>query len=133
MPERRLLVVLAVVAILLTNGTSGFTSTTADRAVNVSVVGDERALLGIERTTSGTANGTTNLTVTVTNRFAATRLDTVSISVNGESADVGTTGPLSPGAMESMTFTGVDCGSTVNVDVNGETIDVTLTRPVPCQ
>ena len=135
MNTRTLVVVCGALAavVALTTGTGGFTSATADRGVEVSVANDANALLGVERTTAGTGNGTTNLTVNVTNRFGTSELDTVTVRVDGESTDLAETGPLTPGARGSATVTAVDCGSTIRVDASGDGVDVTLTRRVPCQ
>ncbi len=120
----------AVVA--LTTGTGGFTSATADRGVEISVADDANALLGVERTTSGTVNGTTNLTVTVTNRFVDTSFTSVEVTVGGRSKTLTTLGSSETG---SLAFPSANCDETVQITATGQHVQVTLTRPVPvtCQ
>jgi hypothetical protein len=132
MNARILLVVAALVAVTLTSATSGFTATTADRSVTVSVADDDTALLGIERTVSGTDNGTTNVTVTVVNRFGEASLSTVVVRVDGQSKNLAASGPLAPGEAETATIEAVRCTGTLHVTAEGETVRVTLNRTVPC-
>ena len=132
MNARGLLVVAALVAVTLTSATSGFTATTADRGVTVSVADDDTALLGIERTVSGTDNGTTNVTVTVANRFDEASLSTVVVRVDGRSRNLAASGPLAPGEAETATIEGVRCTETLHVTAEGETVLVRLNRTVPC-
>jgi len=129
--NRRTLLVLcsAVVAVVaLTTGTSGFSSATADRSLEVSVADDADALLGVERTTSGTANGTTTLTVTVTNRFADTAFEDVEVTVGNRS----TVASLAPGERESLAFPAVRCGATVRIAATSQNVQVSLDRSVEC-
>ena len=89
-------------------------------------------MLGIERGTSGTENGTTNLTVTVTNRFAGVTLTSVDVRVGKARADLATSNPLAPGEADSATFPNVSCDSAVHIDAQSEGVRVTITRSVPC-
>lgn len=132
MNSRGLLLVAALAAVSLTAATSGFTATTADRGVSVSVADDDSALLGIERSVSGTANGTTNVTVAVTNRVGTQSLTDVRLRVGDYSRAMAASGPLEPGDVRTETVAGVRCDATVHVDASAETVDISLNRSVPC-
>lgn len=126
-----LLVVLAAVA--LVTSTAGFSTASADRAVQVAVVDDDAAYLGIAERSSGTANGTTNLTVAVTNRFpTGTSLETVRVSAGGQTTALASGDPLDPGETRSATFENVACDSTFAVNASGSDVAVHLDRVVEC-
>ncbi|WP_340099257.1 hypothetical protein [Salinibaculum salinum] len=135
MNVRTLLVVCGAIAMVvaLTTGTSGFSSATADRSVTVSVAEDDTALLGVERSLSGVTNGTTNLTVAVTNQFSDTSFTNVEVRVGDRSTSLATTTGLTPGDRETVTFTSVSCDETIRLTATGPAVTVTLTRSVSCQ
>jgi hypothetical protein len=127
MRVRSLLLAAALVATLglATTGTGGVDSTAADREVGVVVVADDAAYLGFEQD-AVTTNGTTNLSVTVANRFpAGTTLTTVAVTVEDSTEDVG---PLGPGDEGTATFEFVDCDGAVLVVASGDGAGVELAR-----
>ena len=131
----RVLVAAAVLATLATvASTSGFAAASADRAVEVAVADDDTAYLGFEATTTDAADGTTNVTVDVTNRFSTgTTLDTVTVTVaDREPVALQPTGTLDPGETESERFEDVPCGAAVVVTASGDDVDVSLDRTVEC-
>jgi hypothetical protein len=132
MTRRRLLALAVLVTLTLTAGTGGFSATTADRGVTVSVADDDAAVLGIERDVSGTANGTTTLTVTLTSRFDRATLTSAIVRVDGTATDIAADRPLTPGAAGAATFPSVDCDATVRVTASGDQVGVSLNRAVPC-
>lgn len=88
--QRRIaLLGLCVVSLTMMVGSGAFTSTSAERPVSVNVVDDDRAYLGVGDTVRcGVGNGVGNNKNVVTNRFATTTLDpvTVRLSVAGDGA-----------------------------------------------
>lgn len=131
MDRRQPVLVAGVVAALVAvSGSAGFTSTAADRGVEVAVVDDDEAFLGVERTTVNETDGTANLSVTVTNRFpAGTTLDTVEVAVDGNTetrTNVGT------GVAVTVEFDSVDCDESLTVNAYGTGVEVSLDRPVDC-
>jgi hypothetical protein len=130
---RVLLVSTLVVAVVVTVGTSAFSATTAERGVDISVADDEHALLGIERQVGTASNGTVNLSVTVTNRFAGDTLTSVVVTVDGETRELAEADPVRPGEQAVASFAAVDCTTTIGVRASGPSTSVSLTRPVPCQ
>lgn len=124
--ELHLIVVTMAVALALI-GTSGMSAMTSERSVEVAVVEDDEAALGIEQTTTETGNETT-VDMTLTNQFAGdTTLDTVIVQVDGGDEDVG---PLSPG--DSETVESIECDADVTIDASGSGIDVSLMRTTEC-
>lgn len=125
-------VILAVgllVALGAVTGAGGLSSVAAERGVQVSVADDEDAYLGFEQTARRT-NGTTNLTVTVTNQFpSGVELSTVDVSVADRTANLGS---LDSGEAETITFEFVDCDSPITVEASGDGTAVHLDRIVTC-
>lgn len=120
-----LLVVLALLTALALVGTSSFASVTSERGVEVAVVDDDAAFLGIEQTTNTTANETT-VDMNISNQFAGnTTLETV--TVDGEDHDAG---PLEPG--DSVTIESLECDESVEIEALGPGTEVSLMRPVEC-
>ncbi len=120
---------LVVATLAVAVGTGGFSSAAADRSVEVAVVGDDDAYLGFQQFPV-TTNGTTNLTVTVSNRFPpGTTLDTVKISVNDKTRYVDL---LDSGEDESVSFEFVACDDTIYVEAVGGSVTVSFSRPVDC-
>ncbi len=128
-----LVLVAAVVAVTLVVGTSGYTAANTDRGVRVAVVDDDAAYVGVEQTATDTANGTTNLTVAVTNQFpTSTVLGTVTVTVDGRTVALTQDGPLGPGKRAVRTFQGLPCDATITVGASGTDVDVQFSRPVDC-
>jgi hypothetical protein len=134
-------------------GTTGFTSASMDRSVEVAVVEDEYAFLGYEQAVE-TSNNTTELTVTVTNQVPGDlTLDQVTVRVHedppgfegdppglegdppGLDADspgvvVEQLGRLDSGRSATATVTGVDDGDEIIVTATSEAVKVRLFRSV---
>jgi hypothetical protein len=121
-------------ALVVVASTGGFAAASAERPVAVAVADDETAYLGYEATTSGTAGGTTNLTVDVTNQFpAGTTLDTVTVAVaDRDPVALRPSGTLGSGETASERFEDVPCGAPVVVAAHGDGVDVSLDRSVEC-
>jgi hypothetical protein len=132
--ERRLSLILLLIATLaLVTSTSGYTSVTAGRNVLVAVAPDDAAFLGFEQSNGTVTNGTTTVTVTVTNRFpAGTPLETVTVTVDAETATLTPDGTLDAGESASATFENVTCGGPVAVHASGSDVSVHLDRSVQC-
>lgn len=127
MNRRRVLALGVAVAVLASvGGTGGFGSASVDRGVQVAVVDDEAAYLGIE--SDDASDGTWN--VTVTNRLpGGTTLDVV-VEV-GERTDATT---LRSGESDTLTLAGVDCGVTANLTASatGGGVTIVASRAVSC-
>lgn len=135
MRPRALAVLLAALlaGTTLTIGTSGFSSMAADRGVEVSVAPDDSAYIGFAQTLDGGADGTTNLTVQVTNRFTETELTSVTVTVGARTVDLTPAdGSLDPGEQTTGTLDDVDCGASLLVDATGEAATAQLNRTVMC-
>jgi hypothetical protein len=128
--RRRILLFVATVLVLATTaaGTSGFDSASVDRGVTVTVADDSTAYLGVEQATTNATNGTTNLTVTLRNRFPTGATLAADIEVGNQSSGV----TLGAGEADTTTFQSVDCGEQIAVDVSGPSVDVSLNRTVSC-
>lgn len=116
----------AVTVLASISGTGGFSSTVAERGVEVAVVDDERAYLGIDR--EGVNDGTWN--VTVTNRLSdGTALD-VTVRVSGKAESV----TLRPGASTRLAFDGVSCGDAVRIvgETDDGSVRIEAARTVVC-
>lgn len=121
-PARRLLLVVAVVlAGSLVVPTMGFSSVAADRSIEVAVVPDDSAYLGVQRT----CNNST-VRVGVTNRLpTGTTLD---VAVGGTTEPID---GLAPGESQNRTFDSFDADDRITVDASGSGVSVRLTRPLP--
>lgn len=129
MNRRALLLIAVLVAASLATGTGGISAMSADRGFDARIVDDDDAYIGFQQE-AVTTKGTTNLSVTVTNQFpAGTTLETVEISVDGETRYVG---PLDPGEVGTATFEFVDCGDSIDVEASGDGVQVSFSRPVEC-
>ncbi|AUX08760.1 hypothetical protein AArcSl_1125 [Halalkaliarchaeum desulfuricum] len=143
-PLTRLSVLFAVLGILLlVAGTGGFSAMTADRGVDVSVVPDDEAYVGIEKVGDQVYEDDRIHLLTITNQFAS-EMDELSVTVDGES-DVIVTGlvkpgetSLSPGERTNVT---AECTRTtergsVELDITGEagaaSFDITREIDVDC-
>lgn len=123
-PARRLLLVVAVVvAGSLAVPTAGFSSVAADRSIEVAVVPDDSAYLGVQRT----CNNST-VRVGVANRLpTGTTLD-VDVAVGGTTEPID---GLAPGESQNRTFDSFDADDRITVDASGSGVSVRLTRPLP--
>jgi hypothetical protein len=128
--HRSLVLAVAVVVLLATvSGTGGFSSAEADRSVDVAIANDDSAFVGFEQATEET-NRTVNLTVAVTNQLPSdTGLSSVSVTVGGESQDIG---PLGAGERDEAEFRDIDCDSSTAVDASGADVSVQFSRDVEC-
>jgi PKD repeat protein len=135
MIDRRQLVVLAtiVLAATLVTSSAGSSSIESDRNTQVAVADDSSALLGFNQTVSNTTNGTTTLTLTLTNQYpSGTSLTTVSVTAGGESVSLAENGSVAPGEQITATFDSVSCGSSIAVEASGGGVFVSLDRSVIC-
>lgn len=134
MRGRHLALILALLtALTLVTSTGGYSSVTAGRGVDVAVAPDEAAFIGFEQTTDTVTNGTTNVTVSVTNRFpAGTSLETVVVIVDGERVILTLDGTLDSGESTNETFETVACGASIRVHATGSGVTVHLYRSVQC-
>ncbi|MDY7082682.1 MAG: hypothetical protein SXQ77_09815 [Halobacteria archaeon] len=82
---RRLMLVLATAVLLLAVGTTAFSSTAADRGVNVDVVKDSDAYLGITAGDLDVESGDETPLLTLENQFT-TNLDSVSVETVDDGA-----------------------------------------------
>lgn len=136
MTHRRelLLLVALATAIGLTLGTSGFSSVSADRGIDVAVTDDEQAFLTFEQNTTDTANGTTAIEVTVGNQYpAGTTLSTVTVTANGTTTDLAENSQLSSGESRTHTFESVDCDETLSIEAAAPSVAVSFERSVSCR
>ena len=114
-----MLLVAAIAALSLTLGTSGVSSVSVDRGIDVAVAEDRRAFLAFEQRTT-TTNGTTSLTVTIGNQYPdGTSLSTVTVSVGGTTVDLTIDQQLDAGEERTSTFGAVSCNDTIRVEATG--------------
>jgi len=130
---RTLAVVIGVLLVVgTTAGSSGFSVMSADRGAEITVVDDDRAYLGIDRSPTGTVNGTTNLTVTITNRFGdGTVLERVTLAATLDDASERLSS-IRAGDSKESTLRGVSCDGYVEIRATGESVEVSLSRAVIC-
>jgi hypothetical protein len=125
-------VVGALLVVGTTVGTGGFSAMNADRGVDITVVDDDRAYLGVDRSPSGTANGTTNLTVTITNRLGSgTTLESVTLTATLDDASK-RLDSIQTGELKEATLRGVSCDGYIEIRATGESVEVSLSRAVIC-
>lgn len=116
---------LALAVVLLAAQTGAFSAIAADRDVQVTVVDDQSAYLGVETDpVSVPGNTTTSATLaTVTNRFGSS-ID-VSVTVTEGSDSYPTlTGVTGPGTLSSGESAPVVADVTCDDDANGERVDI---------
>jgi hypothetical protein len=130
--RQRLLFVLALVLLAVTaSSTHGTTTVALDRTAGIDVVEQDTGLLAVSQTTTG-FNATTNnadLTVTVTNQLTLP-IDRIAISVDGTTK---TTGRVSPGATDSVSFPSVDCSAIIVIEYDTESLAQRVERPIDCR
>ncbi|WP_267640724.1 hypothetical protein [Haloarchaeobius amylolyticus] len=128
-------IVLALAAATaLVYGTVGYSSVSAERGVEVSVVGDEQALVGYHAADRTVTAGTTTRLVTVTDRTPVPVTVEVVRIEHGPGVEVtSVSGPGSVGAgKRGVVFGQVTCANettadvSITVAVHGEGIDATL-------
>lgn len=108
-------------------GSAAFSSTQAERGIDVAVVDDDEAYVGYDAAVINTTDGDEERLVTVTNRFDDT------INVTGADVGAGTSGNLTVGSIQRPT--GIDVGDSgaieaeINCDevVENEAVTVTVT------
>lgn len=113
----------------LVTGTGAFSSTVADRSLQITTAPDDEAYLGSESTATAD-NGTANLTVTVTNRVPSEPTLAVQLSVDNETVTLADA--LGPGERTKRSRTGVPCGATMQVEASGPDVEISFARPVDC-
>jgi len=118
-----LLVVALLVAVSLAVSTTGVSSAAVERDVDVAVVSDDDAYLGVQR---GCADGT--LRVTTTNQFPAGTTLNVDVIVNGTER---TSSGLTPGESRSAAFDAFEAGDTITIHASGPGVSVHVRRPLP--
>jgi len=119
----------------LAGPTAGYDAASADRGLNVDVVDDDRADLGVA--TRATSRYGCGADVTVTNRFA-TPIETVTIEGGhqgrrpGFTHETATVDDLAPGETETVTVSLDKFAENpdVAVDADGESVAVDLVRTV---
>jgi hypothetical protein len=122
-------VLLAVTGI---HATAGFETAHAERSVEVAVVSDDVAYLGVEQQLRDRSAGRVTLTVTVHNQFRWTTLDRVVVKVGSTEVDLTASGPLAPGDRRSTTHR-VACDSHVVIEASGADVRIRLVRSVGCE
>jgi hypothetical protein len=129
---RTIAVVIGVLLVVgTTAGSSGFSVMSADRGAEITVVDDDRAYLGVDRSPNGTANGTTNLTVTITNRFGDGTVLGVTLAATLDDASERLSS-IRAGDSKEATLRGVSCDGYVEIRATGESVEVSLSRAVIC-
>ena len=130
--NRRAWVVVAagLVALATTAGTGAVSSMSAERGMNVHVVDDKDAYLGLDVNTTTTENGT-EVNVTVSNQFPSgatldveLRHDDVTLYPGNHSLESGET--------RWPTFENATCGEMVRITATGDGVTVELERRVDC-
>lgn len=113
------------------SSTHGTTSMTLDRTASVDIVDQNAGLLAVSQTTTG-YNSTLNradLNLKVTNQISVS-IDRVNISAGGTAKS---TGSLSPGASDSVSFADVDCDGTIAIAYEIGSLSQRIERPITCQ
>jgi hypothetical protein len=145
--NRRHFLLLGLAAVLLASvgGTGGFSAVDASRGIEVAVVDDDEAFLGIER--HGVNDGVWK--VTLVNRLSSGEPFDVTVTVDTRTriADDRTstatatsteaeieTGRVEYGSPETLTVEGVSCGSTAEITAEGGdgSVVIEATREVTC-
>ncbi|MEA1930027.1 hypothetical protein [Halohasta litorea] len=127
-----LLATLGMVGVMMI-GASGASSVTAERGVEMAVAGDNAAVVGFEQRAIHTANGTTELELTVRNQFGTEiELTAIEVGVGGTTEHLAENSPLEPGEHRTERFVGVSCTDEITVHVSGTDIDSRFDRPVQC-
>ncbi|MFO7833656.1 MAG: hypothetical protein R6V31_06280 [Halohasta sp.] len=131
--HRELVLLIALTAALsLTLGTSGVSSVSADRGIDVAVADDQRAFLAFEQHAT-TTNETTSLEVTVGNQYPdGTPLSTGTVSVGGSTVDLAADQQLAGGEQRTFRFESVSCSDRVRIEAAGPGVTTTVERPVAC-
>lgn len=134
--SRRGWLVLGAAAVVLatTAGTGAFSAVNAERGIQVTVVDDDDAYLGVAITANGTENNTTAM-VRVTNQFPdGTTLTTVTATSDDETVSL-TPGArtLDTGDASTETLSSVTCGDTITIRASGDGISVELEREIACE
>lgn len=130
MNRRQTLALVAVFAASasLVTGTAGFSTSAVDRGMQVAVAADDAAYLGVEQAPSNTTDGTTDLDVTVTNRFPTGTDLAVTIETENHSETV----DIASGVSRTVTVSSVDCGGQLGINGTGPAVSLRLDRPVEC-
>jgi hypothetical protein len=123
----------AVVVLATTAGTGAFSTVGAERGVQVAVVDDDNAYLGVVIAANATGNDTT-ANITVTNQFpdGTTLTSITATGPDGTTSLTPNDGALETGETTSATIQNATCDSTITIHANGPGVQVTIDRPVDC-
>jgi len=129
--NRRAWVVVAagLVALATTAGTGAVSSMSAERGMNVHVVDDKDAYLGVDIETETSEDGT-EVNVTVSNQFPSGTTLHVTVS-HDDTAHPGD-GSLESGQKRWVRFENADCSENVIITASGDGVTVELEREVDC-
>ena len=136
MRRRLLYLVAATLALSVIVGTGGFSAVSADRGVDVAVVPDEHAYLGIETVSTEATVGESVDVLRLRDNFASdVDLEAVHLVDSSVPADLeGPTGsaPLDDAASVSVSCDGVGEGElTFEITAEGTSAEVVATRTIP--
>lgn len=118
-----LLAVALLVAGSLVASTGGVSSTALDRGIDVAVVSDDEAYLGVQRECSNST-----LRVTITNQYASSTTLDVDVAVNGTTEAID---DLEAGESRTTTFEAYATDDTITIDASGSGVSVRLARSIP--
>jgi hypothetical protein len=122
--ERRFpLLIALLLAGSLVAPTTGFSSAAADRNVDVAIVSDDEAYLGVQRECTNST-----LQVTVTNRFAAGTTLNVAIVVNGTTKTID---GLRPGESQRKAFDTFGADDPISIRASSSGVSVRVARSPP--
>lgn len=126
---------LLVVVAGLSVGTAGFSAVDADRAIEVNVVDDDEAYVGVVACAKGndsTGSGKESVRVRVTNRYTDNLTVTAITSVDAARTDdaTGAEGTVATGERDHFEVVFADDVRQVTVDVTAQGFDVGVTRQV---
>ena len=126
-----LLVVGAALTVVL--GTASDTRATGDRPLELDFGATNSAFVGFEQLPVDQANGTTDLLVSVSNRFPdPVRFDSVRIETVDRSEALAPAKTVASGERVRGTLPNVTCGARLRVHAVGSDVDVAFTRHVAC-
>ncbi|MFC7069041.1 hypothetical protein [Halobaculum lipolyticum] len=129
------LALLVVVATGLAVGSSGFGAVEADRSVDVAVVGDDEAYVGVvacQKGNDGAGSGKQSVRVRVDNRYteAVTVVGIASDDAERTDGSASAAGSVGVGDRERFEVVFADDVATLTVDVAAGGFDASVTRPV---
>ncbi|ESS06226.1 MAG: hypothetical protein A07HB70_01776 [uncultured archaeon A07HB70] len=131
MNRRRTFALTFALLAITASGTHGAMSMTLDRTASVDIVDQNAGLLAVSQTTTdfNSTQNTADLTVEITNQITVD-IDRVDITTDGTTRSTGT---VSPGAIDSVSFADVDCAAIVVIEYDTGSLDQRIERPITCQ